>query len=189
MNAPRPRALLPALARPPSHRRPPAHRPAAWVRSRPSRRRRHRPSSPDRPTRRPSIPPSPSASPSGSASTSPSTPPSGRARHRRPPPRPWSSVPTTSSMGRPVSRASCRRSGSCRRRRAWPARPWRRSSTADADPATVRPARRPRIPSGTKLLGISIKNGVATVDLSRRVRVGRWQRLGRPTGSARSSTR
>ena len=102
-------------------------------------------------------------------------PPARRVAHRvaprlrpahRPRPRPWSSAPTTSSVARSVSPGSCRRSGSCRRRRASPAPPWRRSWPSTRSAISTRRSRPPsrRAPSCS---GISIKNGVATVDLSR----------------------
>ena len=112
----------------------------------------------------PSIPPSPSASPSGSASASPSIPPSGE---------PSPSSPAETMLVRayyildgapgveglvPTLRVVPKTTGVARA-----------AMNALLDPQAVLAKYSQLssgIPSGTKLLGISIKNGVATVDFS-----------------------
>src|SRR5919108_5071997 len=116
----------------------------------------------------PSIPPSPSASPSGAPSGSPSTPPSAS-----PAGSPSPSAPAETMIVRayyvlagdpgveglvPTLRVVPKSTGVARA-----------AMTALLDSATIRDAYRQistAIPAGTTLLGISIKNGVATVDLS-----------------------
>jgi hypothetical protein len=116
----------------------------------------------------PSIPPSPSASPSGAPSGSPSTPPSAS-----PGSSPSPSAPAETMIVRayyvlagdpgveglvPTLRVVPKSTGVARA-----------AMTALLDSATIRDAYRQistAIPAGTTLLGISIKNGVATVDLS-----------------------
>jgi spore germination protein GerM len=116
----------------------------------------------------PSIAPSPSASPSGSASTSPSTPPSGE---------PSASVPAETMIVRayyildgapgveglvPTLRVVPKSAGVARAAM---------NALLDfpgADPSLRVAYTRigTAIPSGTEVLGLSIKNGVATIDLS-----------------------
>ena len=112
----------------------------------------------------PSIAPSPSASPSGSPSTSPSTPPSGE---------PSPSTPAETMIVRayyvlagesgveglvPTLRVVPKSTGVARA-----------AMNALLDPEAVL-ARYDQlssaIPSGTKILGLAVKNGVATIDLS-----------------------
>ena len=116
----------------------------------------------------PSIPPSPSASPSGSPVTSPSTSPSASPSGPASP-----SAPTETMIVRayyvlagnpgveglvPTLRVVPKNAGVARA-----------AMTALLDSATIRDSYEQistAIPPTTKLLGISIKNGVATVDLS-----------------------
>ena len=112
----------------------------------------------------PSIAPSPSSSPSGSASSSPSTPPSGE---------PSPSAPAETMLVRAyyVLDGASGVEGLVPTLRVVPKSPGVARSAMNAllDPDAVL-ARYSQlstgIPAGTKLLGIAIKNGVATVDFS-----------------------
>ena len=163
MNAPRPRALLPALAGlllivaactssgglGPVPTIPPTTAPSV---------------EPGPSDETPSIPPSPSASPSGSASTSPSTPPSGE-------PSPSTTAETMLVRAYYVLDGPSGVEGLVPTLRVVPKSTGVARSAMNAllDPDAVL-ARYSQlstgIPSGTKLLGITIKNGVATVDFS-----------------------
>ena len=189
MNAPRPRALLPALAGLASHRcrmltvrrsGPGTDHPAdagtvrrrRTVRRDPRRSRRRR--------RRPR---------SVTGVTSPSTPPSSPSPHRRPRPRPWLVRAYYVLDGAvrcrgPRADASGRPEDDGRR----PARPWRRSSTPDPIRERTRQLST-AIPSGTQAARDLDQERGRDRRPVERVRVGRRQRLGRSTGSARSSTR
>ena len=137
---------------------------ASLASGRPTRRRRRHRSSRRRAVR------------SGSPSVAPSSPGRCTVRIARPA-RPWSSAPITSSAARPASRASSRRSGSCPKT-AGVARA-AMDALLDPDPISDKYHQiSTAIPPGTELLGISIKNGVATVDLSREFAIGRRQRIG-----------
>ena len=163
MNAPRPRALLPALAGlllivaactssgglGPVPTIPPTTAPSV---------------EPGPSDETPSIPPSPSASPSGSASSSPSTPPSGE-------PSPSTTAETMLVRAYYVLDGPSGVEGLVPTLRVVPKSTGVARSAMNAllDPDAVL-ARYSQlstgIPSGTKLLGITIKNGVATVDFS-----------------------
>jgi len=163
MNAPRPRALLPALAGlllivaactssgglGPVPTIPPTTAPSV---------------EPGPSDETPSIPPSPSASPSGSASSSPSTPPSGE-------PSPSTTAETMLVRAYYVLDGPSGVEGLVPTLRVVPKSTGVARSAMNAllDPDAVL-ARYNQlstgIPSGTKLLGITIKNGVATVDFS-----------------------
>jgi germination protein M len=163
MNAPRPRELLPALAGlllilaactssgglGPVPTIPPTTAPSV---------------EPGPSDETPSIPPSPSASPSGSASSSPSTPPSGE-------PSPSTTAETMLVRAYYVLDGPSGVEGLVPTLRVVPKSTGVARSAMNAllDPDAVL-ARYSQlstgIPSGTKLLGITIKNGVATVDFS-----------------------
>ena len=163
MNPPRPRALLPALAGlilivaactssgglGPVPTIPPTTAPSV---------------EPGPSDETPSIPPSPSASPSGSASSSPSTPPSGE-------PSPSTTAETMLVRAYYVLDGPSGVEGLVPTLRVVPKSTGVARSAMNAllDPDAVL-ARYSQlstgIPSGTKLLGITIKNGVATVDFS-----------------------
>ena len=163
MNAPRPRAILPALAGlllivaactssgglGPVPTIPPTTAPSV---------------EPGPSDETPSIPPSPSASPSGSASSSPSTPPSGE-------PSPSTTAETMLVRAYYVLDGPSGVEGLVPTLRVVPKSTGvaRAAMNALLDPDAVL-ARYSQlstgIPSGTKLLGITIKNGVATVDFS-----------------------
>ena len=112
----------------------------------------------------PSIPPSPSASPSGSASASPSIPPSGE-------PSPSSTAETMLVRAYYILDGAPGVEGLVPTLRVVPKTTGvaRAAMNALLDPQAVLAKYSQLssgIPSGTKLLGISIKNGVATVDFS-----------------------
>lgn len=116
----------------------------------------------------PSIPPSPSASPSGSPATSPSTPPSAPPSGSASP-----SAPAETMIVRAyyVLEGDTGVEGLVPTLRVVPknAGVARAAMNALLDPQKILDGYdqlSTAIPAGTKLLGISIKNGVATVDLS-----------------------
>ena len=98
----------------------------------------------------------------------PTATPRAARRRRRP-----SSAPTSSSAASPTTRASPRCCARSRRRR--PSRPppcascWPARTSAEMG---ARPAMYTAIPDGTTLLGISIADGIATVNLSREFESG-----------------
>ena len=108
----------------------------------------------------------PTTAPSGDPATTPgSTAAPTQARATR-----WSSAPTTCSMASRASKASSRRCGTCRRRRVSPGQRWRPCSAPRSSP--IYDSLSTAIPAGTRLLGLSIRDGVATVDLSREFETG-----------------
>ena len=156
-----------------ARRREPRHRQRACVAV---RRARLRPDDrPDAPPRR-STPgrPDRDAGPASTPSPTPSTSPSG-GPVRRPPRRPCRCRPTETMVvrayfvlgGEPASPGWCRSCGVVPKTtgvaRAAMKALLAGSTRSEAGGRTITSA----IPAGTKLLGISIKNGVATVDLSR----------------------